>query len=271
MGKLLGRHQRGSLANRVALSGQVKKLVSDKAVRRRRSMIDFAKTIHDHELSWTLNQDTEIHTILVWHTATWFCASARTEDEEFQTEATAWRCKVATELSSYCAYLVAFHPELLPGHHTITTSIFDTDVKEAEVIFQGTTSPDERYKRVQRFVGSIQDFYERIQGSSDHGIHIQGFLLGRQLMDMDDGNGSYCWEIMADFWAEMLLLVAQSDNATAHIEHLAQGGEFVTHLWALLYNAGMHKDRIYIGRNKDDGKKSRKAFQGKGKGKGLAK
>ena len=41
--------------------------------------------------------------------------------------------------------------------------------------------------------------------------------------------------------AEMMLFVALSDDETAHAEHLAMGGEFVTHLWALLSHAGMHK------------------------------
>jgi hypothetical protein len=49
------------------------------------------------------------------------------------------------------------------------------------------------------------------------------------------------WKLMAEFWAETMLYIAPSDNAEAHIEHLAQGGEFVTHLWALLSNAGILK------------------------------
>jgi hypothetical protein len=46
---------------------------------------------------------------------------------------------------------------------------------------------------------------------------------------------------MADFWTETILYIAPSENAAAHIEHLAKGGEFVTHLWALLANAGIYK------------------------------
>ncbi|CAL5092274.1 unnamed protein product [Urochloa decumbens] len=42
-----------------------------------------------------------------------------------------------------------------------------------------------------------------------------------------------------DFWAEMLLYLAPSDNVTAHMERLAQGGEFITHLWALLFHGGI--------------------------------
>jgi hypothetical protein len=37
----------------------------------------------------------------------------------------------------------------------------------------------------------------------------------------------------------MMLFVAPSDDVTAHAEQLAEGGEFVTLLWALLSHAGI--------------------------------
>jgi hypothetical protein len=44
---------------------------------------------------------------------------------------------------------------------------------------------------------------------------------------------------MAEFWVQTILYIAPSDNAKAHMEHLAHGGEFLTHLWALLTHAGI--------------------------------
>jgi hypothetical protein len=67
----------------------------------------------------------------------------------------------------------------------------------------------------------------------------KGVELGRQLDNLDDTH--LRWKVMAEFWAETILYVAPSDNAEAHIEHLAKGGEFITHLWALLCNAGILK------------------------------
>ena len=53
------------------------------------------------------------------------------------------------------------------------------------------------------------------------------------------------WKILADFWADMMLFVAPSDDTTVHAEHLTKGGEFVTHLWALLFHAGiLNQDSI---------------------------
>jgi hypothetical protein len=37
----------------------------------------------------------------------------------------------------------------------------------------------------------------------------------------------------------MMLYVVPSDNVKEHIEQLAKGGEFITHLWALLSHAGI--------------------------------
>uniref|UniRef100_A0A2N9F3X4 DUF4220 domain-containing protein n=1 Tax=Fagus sylvatica TaxID=28930 RepID=A0A2N9F3X4_FAGSY len=39
----------------------------------------------------------------------------------------------------------------------------------------------------------------------------------------------------------MMLFVTPSDDSTVHAEYLAKGGEFVTHLWALLSHAGILK------------------------------
>ena len=67
----------------------------------------------------------------------------------------------------------------------------------------------------------------------------KGVELGRQLEMIDDDKVR--WRFIAEFWAETILYVAPSDNAEAHIEHLAKGGEFITHLWAMLSNAGILK------------------------------
>ena len=75
---------------------------------------------------------------------------------------------------------------------------------------------------------------ERIQ----QGMFAMGLRLGRQLQQMD---GRQRWKLLADFWADMLIFCAPSDNVDAHIRRLSQGGEFITHLWALLSHAGILK------------------------------
>lgn len=67
------------------------------------------------------------------------------------------------------------------------------------------------------------------------------------------------WKKLADLWVKALLYAAPSDNVEEHLQHLSRGGEFITHLWALLYHHGILRPeeasgtRIYAG---EDGSSS---------------
>ena len=57
------------------------------------------------------------------------------------------------------------------------------------------------------------------------------------------------WKVLSDFWAEMMLYVSPSDDDRAHLEALAKGGEFITHIWVLLTHAGVLKRGLAAGPN----------------------
>ncbi|KAM3701552.1 hypothetical protein ACJW30_05G181400 [Castanea mollissima] len=167
-----------------------------------------------NELSWACRLETQTHVIMVWHIATCICeinweqANLQRESEHFI---------VATALSKYCAYLVAFAPRFLPDHAYITEFMFDQVVQEARDKLQGCNSPATMYDKMMRL------------GEDDHPgetIIIRGAVLGKHLLVDITGN-ELRWKILADFWADMMLF------------HLTKGGEFVTHLWALLSHAGI--------------------------------
>ncbi|CAL5079668.1 unnamed protein product [Urochloa decumbens] len=198
----------------------------------------------------TLRQETLTHTILIWHIATSYC-------EMTSSETSPWR-NVATSLSKYCAYLVAFNPELLPDRGLETKMVLQQVLEEA----QTKMSAEEDLTRIQQLLRkakgllgltrmSMDDKLRKIQGfqiSQDETsltTFEKGIEVGQKLM-LDDRNsamseGTGRWKLMADFWAETILYVAPSENAAAHIEQLVKGREFVTHLWALLSNAGILK------------------------------
>ncbi|VAH86705.1 unnamed protein product [Triticum turgidum subsp. durum] len=46
---------------------------------------------------------------------------------------------------------------------------------------------------------------------------------------------------LAEFWANRLRISAPSDNVKEHIDRLSRGGEFITHIWAMLYATGIVK------------------------------
>nr|XP_040247276.1 uncharacterized protein LOC120965473 isoform X2 [Aegilops tauschii subsp. strangulata] len=171
--------------------------------------------------SWSQRIQNQTHIILTWHIATWYCEMVPLSPVAAP-EVKVSFC-VATKLSKYCAYLVVSAPRLLPGHHYDTRSKFDAAAVEAVTVLEKSTSKYEEMKNL-------------TLPQETKTIFDSGVKLGRQLEEMEEGAR---WKVMADFWAEMILYVAPSDNVNEHIEQLARGGEFITHLWALLSHAGI--------------------------------
>jgi hypothetical protein len=175
------------------------------------------------DTSWSWKKENQTHLILTWHIATCYCEMA-TLKYMCPNEGTKLKIhlNVATRLSKYCAYLVISAPKLLPGHHHDTECVFDAVAGEAT-----------------KFLQSSGDKYEAMRNlaDSEDTIFQSGVKLGKQLEEIQDV--TQCWKVLADFWAEMMLYVVPSDNVKEHIEQLAKGGEFITHLWALLSHAGI--------------------------------
>ncbi|KAE8779712.1 hypothetical protein D1007_47284 [Hordeum vulgare] len=184
------------------------------------------------ELHWAcmISQEfTTTHSILVWHIATSYCEISETirrpeENDVLQNQV------VATSLSKYCAYLVAFAPTLLPGSPIETKCALFEIMKEAKGVLQGLMSPTEKYEKLRGLRNvAIETRHEELLA--------KGVMLGKALESI--GNHRVRWDVLADFWVEMLVYIAPSDNVASHIELLAEGGEFVTHVWALLMHAGI--------------------------------
>ncbi|KAE7995487.1 hypothetical protein FH972_000271 [Carpinus fangiana] len=193
-----------------------------------------------NEFSWACRLETQTHVIMVWHIATSLCEIAARETslceiavrEEAQMRRESEHFIVATSLSKYCAYLVAFTPRLLPDHAHTTETIFDQVVGEARDLLRGFKTLTTRYGKMMRLGEGDPVPGETIMKRS-------AVLAKRLIVGIEDNEQR--WKILADFWADMMLFVAPSDDITAHAEFLAEGGEFVTHLWALLSHAGMLK------------------------------
>ncbi|XP_058072674.1 uncharacterized protein LOC131221438 isoform X2 [Magnolia sinica] len=205
------------------------------------------------DLLWACHLETHTHTILVWHIATSICENQWNFGDAID-------ILVATTLSKYCAYLVAFVPALLPNHAYATESIFDAVVDEARIMLKGWKSLEERCDelmgRHETEMGNrVGD--ERPETIMRRGIRVWKRLLGIREDEQQPGPDTviakgaklakqlletrlhFKWKILADFWVELMLFIAPSDNAEAHVENLANGGEFITHLWALLSHAGI--------------------------------
>ncbi|RCV39179.1 LOW QUALITY PROTEIN: hypothetical protein SETIT_8G202800v2 [Setaria italica] len=158
--------------------------------------------------------------------------------------------KTASTLSKYCMHLLASAPNLLPDHSSISESILDQSIDEA-----GKLLKEAKENKIEGKNKKIKGKNKKIEGRCEILMQIrtdddcvgdetrlvaQGVHLAKQLIDNIEDFTTRC-KVLSDFWAEMMLYVSPSEDAWEHLEVLAKGGEFITHLWALLTHAGVLK------------------------------
>ncbi|KAF8659607.1 hypothetical protein HU200_058361 [Digitaria exilis] len=189
------------------------------------------------DLSWACDATTTdgavSRTILVWHIATTLCEH-QLDKQGREEEAV----RKASTLSKYCMHLLAFAPNLLPDHSSISESILDQSIdkgggrwQELDKVLEGDTDLESRFKELLKVNIGDGDV-------SEAPLVAQGVHLARQIGMQDS---KLQWKILSDFWVEMMAYISPSNDAWAHLEVLARGGEFITHLWALLTHAGVLK------------------------------
>ncbi|CAN6164893.1 unnamed protein product [Urochloa humidicola] len=179
----------------------------------------------------------KIGVILKWHIATSYCEMMIQEDINVSPNR-----EVAAVLSKYCAYLVAFRPELLPCPDVVTKHTFCNVLKEVTRVVGGLKHPQNRLAmlHVRRVAGNS------FGGLADEDILTQGLRLGYLLVTQIQ-NQQNLWMILESIWVKMILSVAPQESshdatyAKSHAKYLAQGGEFLTYLWAMLSHAGIQK------------------------------
>ena len=105
--------------------------------------------------------------------------------------------------------------------------------KDAEHALAGhavarSSEPEDEYQKLVHLLSE----------NSKHEVLKNGVELAKQLVEKINGE-EMAWKLLADFWSEMILFVAPSDNLKGHSEAIARGGELITLLWALLFHAGI--------------------------------
>ncbi|OEL19998.1 hypothetical protein BAE44_0018983 [Dichanthelium oligosanthes] len=123
---------------------------------------------------------------------------------------------VATTLSRYCAYLVFYKPKLLPIASNSVRYMCNELVREASSKKDPNVSQD-------------------AAAIVRRGRQVAKFLPGCVQVQ----EGDELWKALAEMWCELIVSMAPLGNIGAHQKELGKGGEFITHLWALLYHAGI--------------------------------
>jgi len=95
--------------------------------------------LKDH---WTLKDHSQVEIMLIWHIATEYCHLSPSSGNGSSPDR-----YVAVTLSRYCAYLLAFVPQLLPYHEADIKELIDTVKKEIAKDLPSSGAPSERYKK----------------------------------------------------------------------------------------------------------------------------
>jgi hypothetical protein len=177
--------------------------------------------------------------ILVWHIATQVCDLMSQSELGKVASGSNVRKEhlVAATLSAYCAYLVSSAPELLPEHSYDTRLLLEGVQREAREALKGCRSRDNICGKLNEVPADPPSVHRYILA--------EGKRLGEILHSSMPAAVSK-WELLAELWVELLLSVAPSDNVNGHVQKLADGGELITHLWALLAHAGVVEKRTII-------------------------
>ncbi|KAI4973020.1 hypothetical protein ZWY2020_010451 [Hordeum vulgare] len=182
--------------------------------------------------------------ILTWHVATTILEAECTPDKGKHGKASHYHT-VATRLSKYCAYLVAFHPELLPDNQDKTELVFEAAMAD----LQRRLGCARYYLSSWRTrVCMVLEMTTRSMEWKDGEVVHNGSNLGRMLREQVRGDNRQMeeetWKLVADVWTEIVMYLAPSGDdgrIFGHESVLEQGGEFITVLWALTTHTGINR------------------------------
>lgn len=181
-------------------------------------------------LEWSIHGQGIIRSMLIWHIATTVCSYKTSQQQVGTTVILEENQLVATSLSDYSSYLLFYATELVMDNFHSTKLFLEELQVNAQRCLVGCRSKD-----------AVLD---RLSGLSKNGdkyeaILADGIKFADQLMHQFSNNKAELWELLAMVWVEKLLSVTPSNNMTAHVNKLATGGEYITHLLVLLTHKGV--------------------------------
>ncbi|KAJ1277201.1 hypothetical protein BS78_05G276800 [Paspalum vaginatum] len=228
------RKAKAERGNSVKLSENVKKAIVDSLLRSNGHLTNGITSLQKNsvhaQLPWACDAIASdgmvTRTILLWHIATTLCKQL---DDQVKDMDTVTRVETASTLSQYCMHLLVFAPNLLPDHSSISEPILDQAIVEAGELLGKHNKLEDRCRELMEHSGD------------EASLLTQGAQLAKHLLKDIIKDPTLRWKVLSEFWAEMMLYVSPSDDARAHLEALAKGGEFITHIWALLTHAGVLK------------------------------
>ncbi|KAL5198839.1 hypothetical protein ABZP36_002351 [Zizania latifolia] len=163
-----------------------------------------------------------------------------------------WHQLAATALSRYCMYLVARKPELLPDNDRWVTDRYDDLKSFLEEASRRRRcccccAPSCRLWRCRCWLKVMDTMMNDPGDEIKYRVAKAGVDLFKKLKADDSA-----WENLANFWVQMVVYLAPSNDVESHAMALASsGGDLITYLWAFCTHAGIMR-KVPLGRQHAD-------------------
>ncbi|KAK1576202.1 hypothetical protein Q3G72_011854 [Acer saccharum] len=203
-----------------------------------------------------------VDSVIIWHIATDICYYGDLDDK-YGGEVTKLdpKCKIGKCLSDYMCYLLVFRPSMLPkGIGEVrykeacaeVTKLLKQKRDDHDIYIFSESKANEallqKYEEVLKpLVEMLEDGDENdelfnITGSS---LLMHGCLLYMVLQQKIEDDYEKKWEIISDFWVEMLAYAAHTCEWKEHARQLKKGGELLTHVCLLAAHFGLSKQYFH--------------------------
>ncbi|CAD6256151.1 unnamed protein product [Miscanthus lutarioriparius] len=144
---------------------------------------------------------------------------------------------IANSLSRYCAYLLVSKPEMIPDSFLVPKIVLQETIKYAR-------------DQLLKDHDSLQSKYDKLIEQAQNADKVMERRIFCNKVPFWETSSSVPseedrWVILSEVWAELLVHLAPSWNAAAHKKSLESGGEFITHIWALLWHCGIEKSKLW--------------------------
>lgn len=121
---------------------------------------------------------------------------------------------------------------------------------EARNILEGCDTLQTIYRRLKREGRKVEESEKENPENNKNTIMRLSAWLGNILVEKLDEEAR--WEALAGVWADLLVYMAPNSNVESHRRCLATGGELITHVWILLYHAGILENSLVDQRKYND-------------------
>ncbi|KAF0896436.1 hypothetical protein E2562_024305 [Oryza meyeriana var. granulata] len=193
-------------------------------------------------------------TVLIWHIATCMC-SRHTDGVTASIYGVVKEPKqlMSMELSNYIMYLVfkcnvmltttsqVLHDEVLLKIRRDKDAVMEIFPQEINKVVEHEESKEEQ-DGIQIEHEESKEHMKKLH-QSDQVLYSPDVLLDRArevAQELINGirDEAERWELISAVWAEMIYYTAPRCGAAFHYEHICTGGEFITHVFVLMYLLG---------------------------------